>query len=134
MALHAQDRQDAAYNALPPQNHAEPPEPGHVAREPLPVVHGAQHGIRDAEARVQRPAEDVAGERGVVACIVVDEGDAVFVEAVVEFFVDGVEIDDCGIGEAERELEEEVVVAENGFVDVEGLLGCAGSVRWRGVR
>jgi hypothetical protein len=38
----------------------------------------------------------------------------------VEFFVDGVEGEDCGEGEPQCELEEEVWVAEEGLVDVEG--------------
>jgi hypothetical protein len=59
----------------------------------------------------------------VIDGVVVDEGGAVFVEAVVEFFVDGVEVEDCGGWEAEGELEEEGWVAEEGFVDVEGLGG-----------
>jgi predicted NUDIX family phosphoesterase len=46
----------------------------------------------------------------------------------VEFFVDGVEGEELGVREAERELEEEVWVSEERFVDVEGwgLLGSGG--------
>lgn len=58
--------------------------------------------------RKQHPAEDVAGKRGMAACVVMDERGAVVVDAVVELLVDGVEMDEFRVGYAERELEEEV--------------------------
>lgn len=56
-----------------------------------------------------------------VFCIVVDQTDAELVEAVVKLFVDGVQVHDGGIGQAKRELEEQVRMAQDGFVDVEAL-------------
>lgn len=61
----------------------------------------------------------MAGDWGPVASVVVDDRDAVFVEQVVEFLVDGVQTDGAREGEAQGELEEEVGVAQEGFVDVE---------------
>ena len=58
-----------------------------------------------------------------VACIIDHYGCAVFVEPVMKFFVDGVEIHH-GLGrEPDRELEEEVWVSEESFVDVEDRFG-----------
>jgi hypothetical protein len=56
-----------------------------------------------------------------VAGIVVYQGDAVQVQAVMELFVDGVEVDDRRVRETERELEEKVRVSEDSFVDIESL-------------
>jgi hypothetical protein len=56
-----------------------------------------------------------------VAGIVMYQGDAVQVQAVMEFFVDGVEVDDRRVRETERELEEKVRVSEDSFVDIERL-------------
>jgi hypothetical protein len=56
-----------------------------------------------------------------VAGIVMYQGDAVQVQAVMEFFVDGVEVDDRRVRETERELEEKVRVSEDSFVDIESL-------------
>lgn len=65
-------------------------------------------------------------ERRVVPRVVMYEADAVFVKPVMEFFVDGVERDDGGVREADAELEEQVGVPEERFVDVEGGTGVAG--------
>lgn len=57
-----------------------------------------------------------------VGSVIVDYADAVLVEPVVKFLVNGVEVHDCGWGKADGELKEEVWVAENGFVEVERLV------------
>lgn len=59
---------------------------------------------------------------------VVQDRRRVFVEAPVELFVDGVEVDERAEGEAQREFEEEVGVSDEGFEDVEGGFGGAGWV------
>ena len=61
----------------------------------------------------------MAGKRGVAARIVVDERGAVVIKAVVEFLVDGVEVDEFLVGHAQRELEEEIRVTQDCFVDIE---------------
>jgi hypothetical protein len=53
------------------------------------------------------------------------DADAVFVEPVMELFVDGIERDDSGVREADAELEEQVGVPEERFVDVEEGTGVA---------
>ena len=75
--------------------------------------------------------------------VLVDQAHAVFVQAVVEFFVDGVECHDCAERKSDAELEEEVWVAKERFIDVErlraeiwgdrarGWVGCAESTRRR---
>ena len=64
--------------------------------------------------------------------VLVDQRDTVFVQPVVEFLVDGVEINDTGVGNPDAELEKEVWVPEQRLVDVEGLLveGRGGHARW----
>jgi hypothetical protein len=59
----------------------------------------------------------------VVSRVVVDQTDVVFVEEIVEFFVDGIQGEGEVEREAQRELEKERRVAEEGFVDVEGRRG-----------
>jgi len=87
--------------------------------------------------REEDPGEDMAAGGSPVARVVVQDRDAVFVEEVVEFFVDGVEADGGGERKAQGELEEEVWVAEEGAVDVEGRGGdggggCVGGIRGGG--
>lgn len=62
----------------------------------------------------------MTGERGVVARVVVDQRDAVFIEPVVEFLVDGVQRDYAVVGQPEGQLEEEVRVSEERFVNSKG--------------
>lgn len=54
--------------------------------------------------------------------IVGDDGGTVIIESVVEFLVDGVQVDYSGGWEANRELEKVSRESENSFVDVEALV------------
>lgn len=56
-------------------------------------------------------------------CVQVDQREAVEVEEVVQFLVDGVEGEGGGEGQREQEVREEGGVAEEGFVNVEGAGG-----------
>lgn len=100
------------------QHHLRPAQARDVAGQVRTSVHGARHGVADAEVREHGPAEDVGSERGVVLSVIMDDGDAVLVEAEVEFLVDGVQVHERVDGEADHELEEEVAVAQDRFVGV----------------
>ena len=56
-----------------------------------------------------------------VAGVVMYEGDAVEVQAVMELLIDGVEVDDGRVRQAERKLEEEVRMSKDSLVDAERL-------------
>ena len=58
--------------------------------------------------------------------VVVQHADAELVEPVVEFLVDGVQADYAAQRKPDGELEEEVRVPEEGFVDVEASAGGVG--------
>lgn len=99
-------------------DHLRPPQTRNIPRKMRSSIRRSQHRIAIAQIGKQYPRKDIRCPWRMVASIVVDDADAVLVEAVVGFLVDGIEVDDCGRREANGKLEEEVLVLQDGLVEV----------------
>lgn len=124
-----QQNQHILAHAMPPRNHLQPPQTGHIPQIipllphlillPLQPLLLPPRRILDAETPVAVPGVDFVGAGRPGAHVGEDEGGVVAVEEVVEGFADGVEGDEGGDGEEADEVEEEVVVAADGVEEAE---------------
>jgi len=122
MAFRPETSQDSSRHSVPVYHHLGPAQAGNIACQMGSLIHRLEQGVADTQLRKHDPREYKSRVRGMIRRIVGDDGGTVIIELVVEFLVDGVQVDYSGGWEANRELEKEVRVAENSFVNVEALV------------
>jgi hypothetical protein len=118
-ALHTHVGKQAMNDSVTMNDHLSPAQARDVACEMRTTVHGTQHGIADAKISIQDPAEEVGGLWGMVASMLSNDRNQILVEPEVEFLIDRVKVSEGGRPKPNSELEKEIRMAEEGFVDIE---------------